>query len=268
MNNLRAITLFLSCLFFCTAQASGLTNEELDAAWTAEDDARAAAQRVPAVPVRQSVDPLGEITNRAELIVHGTVSMQRFVYDGDGTPFTETTFTVIDVLKGELTGNKFVLLQEGGVERDNSDIVMTASHSRHFTIGEEEILLLGPETGISGMTRGAAFDSDASLRSRTREVQVRFRVFAGKVFDEDGRGVFLESLPGGGHRLALSSDRNPAPLFTEIRIGHHTFTKFISDGDRDGERPDGDASRPTGRATTPSYTDSVDAGALILAIRN
>ncbi len=248
-----------------TVQAAAPTNEELDAAWTAEDDARAAAQRVPASPVRLSVDPLGDLTDRAELIIHGTVTMQDFVYDGDDSPFTRTTLTVIDVLKGDFTGDQFILLQEGGVEREDSNIVVTESKSRFFAVGDEELLLLGPETGISGQTRGASFDSDPSLRSMVREVQTRSRIFGGKVYDEDGRGIFLESLDGGGHRLTVSHDRHPAPQFTEIRIGPHTFTKFISSDHADDGGLDGNT--PAKQAATPSYADGTDASSLIVAIR-
>lgn len=245
-------------------ESAEMTNEERDAAWTAEDSAREAAQRVPAQPSSASTDPLGDLTGKAEVIIHGTVTMQTFVYDADGTPFTETTFSVIEVLKGDIAGDQFTLVQEGGVARDDSDKVMTSSNSRDFTVGEEEILLLGPETGKSKVSRGAAFDSDSSIRSTTREVQIRFRIYGGKAYDEDGRGVFVETLEGGGQRLALSRDRNPAALFSEIRIGSHTFTKFISDSDRDGA--EGRAS--VERATTPSYTDGTDAGTLIAAIKN
>ncbi len=263
----RTAIIILLGLYWNMAQASGPTNEELDAAWTAEDDARAAAQRVPAQPVSVSKDPLGVITGEADVIIHGTVTLQTFVYDANGTPFTETTFTVSEVLKGDIVGDQFTLVQEGGVEQDDSDIVMTSSNSRHFTVGEEEILLLGPETGNGGVSRGAAFDSDSSIRSTVREVQIRFRIYGGQAYDEDGRGVFVETLEG-GHRLALSGDRNPAGLFSEIRIGSHTFTKVVGGGGSDGEL-DGPAGRaPVERAATPSYTDATDAGTLSAAIKN
>lgn len=269
--NLITVILATSTTFisgFASAEPTYPTNEELDAAWTAEDDARAAAQRVPAQPSSVSKDPLGDLTGEADIIIHGTVTLQTFVYDADGTPFTETTFTVLEVLKGDFVGNQFTLVQEGGVEQDDSDIVMTSSNSRHFTVGEEEILLLGPETGSGGVSRGVAFDSDSSIRSTVREVQIRFRVYGGQAYDEDGRGVFVETLEGSGQRLALSRDRNPAAQFSEIRIGSHTFTKVVGGGDGDGER-DGPAGRaPVERAATPSYTDSTDAGTLITAIKN
>ena len=263
----RTAIIILLGLYWNMAQATGPTNEELDAAWTAEDDARAAAQRVPAQPSSVSKDPLGDLTGEADMIIHGTVTLQTFVYDADGTPFTETTFAVSEVLKGDFAGDQFTLVQEGGVEQDDSSIVMTSSNSRHFTVGEEEILLLGPETGSGGVSRGADFDSDSSIRSTTREVQIRFRVYGGQAYDEEGRGVFVETLEGGGQRLALSRDRNPAALFSEIRIGSHTFTKFVSGSGSDGEQ-DGPAGRAPERVATPSYTDGTDAGTLITAIKN
>lgn len=268
MTYFRTVIIILLGLYWSMAQASGPSNEELDAAWTADDDARAAAQRVPAQPSSVSNDPLGDLTGEADVIIHGTVTMQTFVYDADGTPFTKTTFTVSEVLKGDIVGDQFTLVQEGGVEQDDSDIVMTSSHSRHFTVGEEEILLLGPETGYSIASRGPVFDSDSSIRSTTREVQIRFRIHGGKAYDEDGRGVFVEALQGGGHRLALSRDRNPAALFSEIHIGPHTFTKFVSGGPGDGGMEVSDERAPAQQAATRSYTDGTNAGTLISAIKN
>jgi hypothetical protein len=244
-----------------------MTNEELDAAWTVEDDARAAAQRVPAQPRSVSTNPLGDITNKADVIIHGIVLSQTFVYDADGTPFTETTFTVSDVLQGEFVGNQFTLVQEGGISQDDSDVVMTSSNSRHFAVGEEEILLLGRETGNGGVSRGAAFDSDSSIRSTVRYVQVRFRIYGGRVYDEDGRGVFVEALES-GYRLALSGDREPAARFSEIHIGSHTFGKFVSGGGS-GDELDGVPGRaPVEQVAKPSYADGADAGTLIAAIKN
>lgn len=267
MTYFRTAIIILFGLYWNMAvaqESAEMTNEELDAAWTAEDDARAAAQRVPAQPSSVSKDPLGDLTGEADVIIHGIVTLQTFVYDADGTPFTETTFAVSEVLKGDIVGDQFTLVQEGGVAQDDSDIVMTSSNSRHFTVGEEEILLLGPETGNSGVSRGAAFDSDSSIRSTVREIQIRFRIYGGQAYDEDGRGVFVETLASGGHRLALSGDRNPAALFSEIRIGPHTFTKFISDGKQD----DPAGSARVQQAATPGYTDGTNAGALISAIKN
>jgi hypothetical protein len=248
-------------------ESAEMTNEERDAAWTAEDDARAAAQRVPAQPSSVSKDPLGDLTGEADVIIHGIVTLQTFVYDADGTPFTETTFAVSEVLKGDIVGDQFTLVQEGGISQDDSDLVMTSSNSRHFTVGEEEILLLGPKTENSGASRGAAFDSDSSIRSTERYVQVRFRIYGGQVYDEDGRGVFVEALES-GYRLALSGDREPAARFSEIHIGSHTFGKFVSGG-RSGDELDGVPGRAAvEQVAKPSYTDGADAGTLIAAIKN
>jgi len=268
MTYFRTAIIILLGLYWNMAQASGPSNEELDAAWTAEDDAREAAQRVPAPPEISSSNPLGDLTDKAEVIIHGTVALQNFVYDADGTPFTETTFSVIEVLKGDFTGDQFTLVQEGGVEQQDSNIVMTNSHSRYFTDGEEEILLLSHELGNFGTSRDAASDSDASIRSKTREVQIRFRVYGGKVYDEDGRGVFVETLAGGGHRLALSNDRNPATRFSEIRIGPHTFTKVVGGGVRDGNTDESVARAAMKKAVPPGYTHATDAGTLSAAIKN
>jgi hypothetical protein len=233
-------------------QSAEMTNEERDAAWTAEDAAREAAQRIPATAVADAgpIDVLGNFAGEAEVIFHGTVQYQSVVYDSSGVPFTHTTFAVTDKLKGSISGELFTLVQEGGIEQGDSNIVTMSSNSRHFSVGEEELLFLGAEAG-----------------NGERDVQIRFRIYGGQVYDEDGRGVFVEAINGGkGHILRLSADRNPDVRFSEIHIGPHTLYKHFGGDEVDypDAVADGVSASP---ATLPSYTDGADVGTLIAAIK-
>ena len=234
-----------------------MTNEERDAAWTAEDSAREAAQRVPAAAAADAgpVDVLGKLTGEADVIFRGTVQYQSVVYDAGGVPFTHTTFAVTDILKGGIVGDQFTLVQEGGPGQNDGDPAMMSSTSRHFAVGEEELLLLGAEAG-NGL----------------RYVQIRFRIYGGQVYDEDGRGVFVEPVIGGtGHILRLSADRNPDSRFIEIHVGPHTLYKNFGD-DTAVDGIDGAPDAATGGvsvspAAGPSYTEGADVGTLIAAIK-
>jgi len=229
-----------------------MTNEERDAAWTAEDAAREAAQRVPAVAAADAVpvDVLGQLTGEADVIFRGIVQYQTVDYGADGIPYTKTTFAVNNKLKGDFGGNQFTLVQVGGPGKNDGDPSMMSSNSRNFDVGDEELLLLGAEAG-----------------NGVRYVQIRFRIYGGQVYDEDGRGVFVKSVNGGnGHILELSADRNPDPRFREIHVGSHTLYKNF--GDDNVEYPDMAADGESiSRAAGSSYTGGAKVGTLIAAIK-
>jgi hypothetical protein len=249
----RTAIIILLGLYWNIGQASEPTNEELDAAWTAEDAAREAAQRIHAVADTGPVDVLGKLTDEADVIFLGTVQYQSVVYDAGGVPFTQTTFAVTDKLKGDISGNQFTLVQEGGPGQTDGAPAMMSSNSRHFNVGEEELLFLGAETG-----------------NGVRYVQTRFRIFGGQVYDEDGRGVFVQAISGGkGNILRLSADRNPDMRFSEIHVGPYTLYKNFDDltDDYPDAAADGESVSPAASSALPSYTDSATVGTLIAAIK-
>jgi len=255
VTNFKMVIMILLGLYWNMAvaqESAEMTNEERDAAWTAEDAAREAAQRVPVAATADAgpVDVLGNLTDEADVIFRGTVQYQTVEYDADGVPYTRTTFAVTDKLKGNIDGNQFTLVQEGGPGRNEGDPSLMTSNSRNFDVGEEELLLLGAEAG-----------------NGVRYVQIRFRIYGGQVYDEDGRGVFVKPVSGGsGHILELSEDRNPDPRFREIHVGTHTLYKNFDDDKV--EYPDAAADgKIVSRAAGPSYTGSAKVGTLIAAIK-
>ena len=247
------ILLGLSWSMAVAQESTEMTNEERDTAWTADDAAREAAQRIPAAAAADPIDVLGKLTGEADVIFRGTVLYQAVVYDAGGVPFTQTTFAVTDKLKGGISGDQFTLVQEGGPGQNDGDPNMMSSNSRHFNTGEEELLLLGAEAG-----------------NGVRYVQIRFRIYGGQVYDEDGRGVFVKAnSDGNGHILGLSSDRNPDALFSEIHVGSHTLYKNFGDDDESPQGGEGANGMGVSDAVAgPSYTEGADVGTLIAAINN
>lgn len=253
MTYFRTAIIILFGLYWNVAvaqESTEMTNEERDAAWTADDTAREAAQRIPAAAAAGSVDVLGKLIGEADVIFHGIVQSQSVVYDAGGVAFTQTTFAVIDDLKDNISGDQFTLVQEGGPGQNDGDPAMMSSNSRHFNVGEEELLLLGAEAG-----------------NGVREAQIRFRINGGQVYDEDGRGVFVNAnSDGNGHILGLSSNRNPAALFREIHIGSQILHKNFGDDTEDypDAAADGIIVSPV---VGPSYTEGASVAALIAAIK-
>jgi hypothetical protein len=100
-------------------------------------------------------------------------------------------------------------------------------------------------------------------------VQIRFRIYGGQVYDEDGRGVFVKAIScGNGHILGLSIDRNPAALFSEIYVGSQTLYKDF--GDDDESPQGGEGANGVGVSDPivgPSYTDGAGVDVLIAAIK-
>ena len=201
---------------FCT---SGLTQpagefaeqspEELDAAFSAEDAAREAASWSDAIIPRDNRPALSRITDESDLVFHGTVQSQTVVYDDKGIPFTHTTFSIRELVKGKLGTSEFTLVQEGGPDRTIPDKVLLVSTSSHFAVGEEELLFVKLDEA-----------TDSHI------VQQRLRVLQDNVYNEDGYGVVVRDGPAHeGPQLSLTSQRNPDDRFTTVRIGPHTLFK-------------------------------------------
>lgn len=275
MTYLRTALIIFLALFYNLAfaqlggEASEPTPEEQDAAYTAEDAARDAALWSDEIIDRSTSNALTLMTEGADLVFRGNVASQSIAYDGNDVPFTLTTFAVSDVLKGDLNGGEFTLIQEGGTSRTDENAFMSSSTSQYFGVGEEEVLFLrlrSDSENAAESNRPPIDDGDRSMRSLAQLVQYRLRIYGGQVYDEDGRGLIVEARVGGGQRLALSGDRHPAARFSEIPIGSHTLTKSFSEDSQDQSSPDSGPEGSAEKAARPSYTDSADIGTLITAI--
>ena len=189
------------------------TPEQRDAAFTAQDAAREASAWSLQEMEQEDGDALSQLTANADLVFRGRVESQTFIYDADGTPFTQTDFVLADVVKGRAGLSRFTLLQEGGPSQSGDGRVLLVSNSRHFAVGEDELLFI-------------ELQPDAVLENRRAEVQHRFRIYQEQLYTEDGQGIILSQDQAQGKRwLELSADRHPAQRFQRIQIGEHTLTK-------------------------------------------
>ncbi len=226
--------------------------EQLDAAFTAEDAAREAAAWSDVLIDRDQTDALTGITAAADLVFRGTVVSQKTVYDANDLPFTHTTFSISELLKGSHPDAEVTLIQEGGVSRVDKESIVIVSDANHFTVGADELLFL-------------AVDARNPVAEARITVNNRFCIANNGVYDENGHGLLLESDEGRtGYRMRWSRDRNPAPRFTQIKIGPHTITKqfekesvnYDSGGDAEAQA----------KAAAPGYLSSVRVDALTAAI--
>lgn len=229
--------------------------EERDAAFTPEDAAREAAAFSDVIIENGAVDALGAMTDAADLVFRGSVSSQSVVYDADAVPSTHTTFLIEEILKGSHPDGEITLVQQGGPARDHADKILLVSTSMLFNTGDEEVLFID-------------LDADNPNPRQRATVNHRYRVYEGRVYSEDGRGISIEPVgSGSGQRLVLSDDRHPSGYFRLVRIGGHTLTRhFGGDAGKSDSapRPQREGARvdPVGR----SYTDSVDVASFSAAI--
>lgn len=253
MKYVRTAALLLLCLqwHLATAQPGGEAGEpspeELDAAFTSADAAREAAAFSKVIINAGEDDPLREMTETADLVFRGSVSSQSVVYDANGIPFTHTTFAIDAILKGHYPDGEITLVQEGGPAQDRKDKILLVSSSLLFNIGDEELLFID-------------LDQDNPKARERATVHQRFKIYEGKVYSEDGRGITLEPDDrGAGRRLTLSDDRHPSEYFRQIRIGDHTLTKnFGPEIGKPDPVPRSTRANVRSSPVARSYTDSVD----------
>lgn len=259
LASVKTLLRVLIGLVICGASAQAgneqfeLSPEQRDAAFSAQDAAREAQAWSTQALERNTSDALSQLAADADLIFRGRVESQSFEYDSAGTPFTRTEFVLADVVKGERSAAQFTLLQEGGPSQSGDGRVLLVSNSRHFAVGEEELLFVE--------LHPAEFRAD-----RRAAVQHRFRIYQERLYTEDGQGVILsQAHERGQRRLELSADRHPAPRFSRIQIGEHTLTKRFQP-EKPARRA---AALASGEHKKPrrSYRDSVDVATFARALQ-
>jgi hypothetical protein len=232
------------------------TPEYLDATFTSEDAARVAAGFSDQIIGDSSADPVGDMTNAADLVFRGSVLSQTYVYDAAGTPSTHTTFLITEQLKGDHQSDEITLVQPGGPSQFDSDEVMMVSTARYFTVGVEELLFMG-------------LDPESQVESRRATVLSRFRIYENKIYNEDGHGVIVVPLEDGTrYGLVQSRDRNPDARFRRINIGSHWLSKQFG---KENNSSSYVSERNTGAGRAGSgnngYSDSADIDAFSALIR-
>lgn len=225
-------------------EAGEPTPEALDAAFTPEDAVRVAAGFSGEVTGGAPADPLGNMTEAADLVFRGTVVSQSYEYNARGTPYTRTIFSIAETLKGEHPANQFTLVQPGGPSSTDGERIMMLSDAQYFNVGEEELLFMN-------------LDLQTQVEARRATVLSRFRVFRDQVFNEQGYGVTVEPLSQGAYRLALSNRPSDEQRFRRIHIGSHRLDKRFTGEQDPGLDRGARAGQPRGDIDDP-LVDGVD----------
>ncbi len=220
-----------------------LSPEYLDAHFSAEDEKRMMAGFSDQVLPDAPANVVKQLAERADLVFFGQVLAQDYVYDAKGVPSTRTRFSVDEVLKGEYPQAELVLVQLGGPNASGDGGVLV-SDTHYFNVGEDELLFLKRR-------QATATTTDAR---NGYEIRNRFRVLNGKLFDEDGYAVIMDSAGG----LGLSRDRHPDERFSTINMGTHKLLKQFSEPPRDGGDSGGEAEPNAPETLKPTYANAVE----------
>ena len=217
------------------------TPESLDATFTSADAERVAAGFSSEVIEVKSADPVKNLSNAADLIFTGKVLDQSYFYDAAHSPSTHTTFSITNVLKGSYPSAELTLIQPGGPSK-SGDTALMVSTTRHFSVGEEELLFV-------------ILDPDNVAEPNRITIESRFRIYENHIYNEDGYGVIME--PSG--KLTLSYDRHPSKHFNLIDMGSHSlFKRHSVDDNRDSGSGEESLGSVRSASNRKSYTDSMD----------
>lgn len=132
-----------------------------------------------------------ELTQRAEVIVHGTVLSKSCQRDPQGRIFTQIELQVIDLWKGQLQQSPFTVVQAGG--RLGEEQVLLEGQPA-FNLGDEVVLFAALNSNKQGVVLGLAQGKfDLFLRNGQK--------FAQNIFHGPSTNASVQpkstSLPGG-----------------------------------------------------------------------
>lgn len=96
---------------------------------------------------------LGELTGRAELILHGTVTSRMCLKDSEGRIYTKIKFDVSEVWKGAFSNKVFVIVHGGGIVGDERTVV---DGEANYEVGEELVAFLRLNQRGEGVSIGLA----------------------------------------------------------------------------------------------------------------
>lgn len=97
--------------------------------------------------------PVEELTQRAELILHGTVTSKTCQRSPEGRIYTRVELLVGEVWKGSLTTNTFALVHSGGTV---GNLRAKVSGQVSYEVGEEVVAFLVVNSRGEGVTLGLA----------------------------------------------------------------------------------------------------------------
>jgi hypothetical protein len=136
-----------------------------------------------------------QLTDKAQLVLHGNVTSRSVQRDPQGRIYTRVELAVSGVWKGEQTLKSFVVVQSGGVLGEES---VTVDGQEDFTIGEEVVLFLVLNQRGEGLVIGLA--------------QGKFKVARDSNGEKTVHNRFHGLAPGREKNASGNEDRERLPL--------------------------------------------------------
>ena len=94
---------------------------------------------------------IAELTERADVVIQGTVAAKTSLRDENGRIYTKVEMTVAELWKGSLTTNRFVIALASGILGDRG---VAASGEATYEVGEEAVAFLVLNHRGEGVTIG------------------------------------------------------------------------------------------------------------------
>ena len=181
-----------------------ISREQVDAEFGPAEYETMHAKSSEAAQARNGAVTPSRLSAAAELVILATVREITYTYEHHH-PYTNTTFAVDRVIKGEHTGSELTLTQSGGPSLDGRHVTIF-SHTEFFHEGERVILFL------------------VEKKSQWH-VMARFSIDEGLVFDADGYGITMSQ----DGAIGLTKARNDDIRFRTIDVGVDVLSKNFSD---------------------------------------
>jgi hypothetical protein len=98
---------------------------------------------------------LADLIGQSELILHGTITKLTDGIDDQGIPYTEVTVHVVEVLRGQVSGDytfrQFGLLKPRKMANGEVNLMVTPAGWATYTKGEDTILFLHKHAAWTGL---------------------------------------------------------------------------------------------------------------------
>lgn len=152
--------------------------------------------------------PVEDLSQRAELILHGTVQSKACLKDADGNIITRISFKVSEVWKGNLTTNTFTIIHGGGTVDGLTTVV---AGQAEYQIGEEVVVFLRLNERGEGVSIGLAQGKFRVWKNDATGEKFTHNLFHGKPKEaEDSSHAALRAAAGKPDLLGLQNLRSRA----------------------------------------------------------
>jgi hypothetical protein len=147
-----------------------------------------------------------ELSQRAELIIRGTVTGKVCLKDSEGRIYTKIDFQVGEVWKGTLTTNTFTMVHAGGTVGDERTVV---DGEAAYEVGEELVTFLRLNQRGEGVSIGLAQGKFSVWKDDATGEMLAYNLFHGQPKgSERPASNALRMAAGKSKRLLVSELRN------------------------------------------------------------